>query len=106
MLGALAVTALAFRVVLKRSRPWFAERFALPTKQDIDPRLIGGGVLFGIGWGLSGLCPGPALAALVTAQAGVFVFVGSDDRRLRALQRARPRVRLAAAGHGMTNAPP
>lgn len=77
MLGALAVTALAFRVVLKRSRPWFAERFALPTKRDIDSRLIAGGVLFGMGWGLSGLCPGPALAALVTAQADVFVFVAA-----------------------------
>ena len=77
MLGALAVTALAFRVILKRSRPWFAERFTLPTKQDIDPRLVGGGVLFGIGWGLSGLCPGPALAALVTAQSSVLVFVGA-----------------------------
>ncbi len=75
--GAVAVTWLTFRVVLKRSRPWFAERFSLPTKSDIDPRLIGGGVLFGIGWGLSGLCPGPALAALVTAQSSVFVFVAA-----------------------------
>jgi len=77
MLGALAVTGLAFRVILKRSRPWFAERFSLPTKRDIDPRLVGGGALFGIGWGLSGLCPGPALAALVTAQSSVLVFVGA-----------------------------
>ena len=66
MLGALAVTTPAFRVVLKRRGPWFANRFALPTKSDLEPRLVLGAALFGIGWGLAGLCPGPAVTALVT----------------------------------------
>ena len=72
--GALAVTTPAFRYVLKRHRPWFADAFALPTKTDLEPRLITGAALFGIGWGLAGLCPGPAVTALVTGSVGVFVF--------------------------------
>lgn len=75
--GAVVITGLAFPMILQRSRPWFGERFSLPTKRDVDLRLIGGGVLFGIGWGLSGFCPGPALAALVTGQSSVFVFVAA-----------------------------
>jgi len=77
MLGALAVTAPAFRVVLKRGHPWFANRFALPTKTDLEPRLVLGAALFGIGWGLAGLCPGPAVAALVTARGDIVLFVAA-----------------------------
>jgi uncharacterized membrane protein YedE/YeeE len=75
MLGALAVTAPAFRVVLKRGGPWFANRFSLPTKTDLDPRLVLGAALFGIGWGLAGLCPGPAMTALVTGRGSIVLFV-------------------------------
>ncbi len=75
MLGALAVTAPAFRVVLKRGGPWFATRFSLPTKTDLEPRLVLGAALFGIGWGLAGLCPGPAMTALVTGRGGIVLFV-------------------------------
>ena len=74
MVGALCVTTPAFHYVLKRRRPWFADAFALPTKADLDPRLIIGAALFGIGWGLAGLCPGPAVTALVTGSAGVTAF--------------------------------
>ena len=77
MLGALCVTTPAFRYVLKRRRPWFAPGFALPTKTDLEPRLITGAALFGIGWGLAGLCPGPAVTALVTGSAGVFAFLAA-----------------------------
>ena len=77
MFGALAVATPAFRVCLKRERPWFAERFALPGKTDLEPRLVLGAVLFGIGWGLAGLCPGPALTALVTGEASVVLFVAA-----------------------------
>jgi len=62
--GAVAVGFIAFRVILKRPAPAFAEKYDLPTKTAIDLRLIGGAVLFGIGWGLIGLCPGPAIASL------------------------------------------
>lgn len=60
-----AVTfALAYRAVLARGRPFFADDFALPSARAVDRPLLAGAVLFGIGWGLSGYCPGPALVAL------------------------------------------
>jgi len=72
--GALAVTVPAFRWVVKRSYPLFAAGFVLPTRKDLDPRLIAGAALFGIGWGLAGLCPGPAVTALVTLALPIAVF--------------------------------
>ncbi len=75
--GALLVTIPAFRVILKRPRPLLADGFALPTKSVLDARLLGGAGLFGVGWGLSGFCPGPAVAALATGLAPVFAFVAA-----------------------------
>jgi uncharacterized protein len=63
--GALAVTLLAFAVTPKRSRPWFDEQFHLPTRKDIDSKLVLGSALFGIGWALAGYCPGPGFASLL-----------------------------------------
>lgn len=65
MLGALAVTLPAFALILKRHQPLLATRFHLPQTTALDTRLIVGAVLFGVGWGIGGYCPGPALAALV-----------------------------------------
>lgn len=62
--GALAVSFVAFRFVLGRGTPVLAQKFELPTRTEIDLHLIGGAVIFGIGWGLIGLCPGPAIASL------------------------------------------
>ena len=73
--GALLVTLVGYRLVLKRSGPLFADTFRLPTRSDIDARLIGGAALFGIGWGLAGLCPGPALAGLAFGGSAMAVFV-------------------------------
>ena len=70
--GALLVTIPAFRLILGRPRPLLADRFALPTKSALDGRLLGGAALFGVGWGLSGLCPGPAVVAMVTGLLPVF----------------------------------
>ena len=67
--GAVLVTIPAFRLVLRRQRPVLADGFALPGKSALDARLLGGAALFGVGWGLSGFCPGPAVAALVPALA-------------------------------------
>ena len=63
--GAVAVTAIAFRFVLRLPRPFFADKFYLPTRKDIDLPLILGAAIFGSGWGLAGYCPGPGLTALV-----------------------------------------
>ena len=75
--GALLITIPAFRVILHRPRPILADGFALPTKSDPDTRLLGGAALFGVGWGLSGFCPSPAVAALVTELTPVFAFVAA-----------------------------
>ncbi len=73
--GALLVTVPAFRLIFKRRRPVLADDFELPTKKDVDTRLLGGSALFGVGWGLSGFCPGPAVTALATGLTPVFAFV-------------------------------
>ncbi len=75
--GALLVTVPAFRLILGRPRPVLADGFDLPTKSALDARLLGGSALFGVGWGLSGFCPGPAVAALATGLTPVFAFVAS-----------------------------
>jgi uncharacterized membrane protein YedE/YeeE len=75
MLGAIGVYAVGYRVIVKRSRPLFARAFALPTRRDIDAKLIAGAAIFGVGWGLGGYCPGPALVSLASLGSGVIVFV-------------------------------
>ena len=74
MAGAVAVTFIGFRFVLRRDRPYFAPSFSLPSSTDIDAPLLFGPALFGIGWGLVGLCPGPAIAALVASPQTTWVF--------------------------------
>lgn len=75
MVGAVAVMALAWRIRARMSAPWFGDKFSLPDRGDLDPKLIVGAALFGIGWGLAGLCPGPALASLALSPAAVLPFV-------------------------------
>ena len=75
--GALITTFIGYRVVLRRKTPLFAEKFALPTKTQLDGRLIGGSVLFGIGWGIAGFCPGGALPALGSGRVEVIIFVAA-----------------------------
>ncbi len=72
--GALVPMAIAWRIVRRRTRPIVAEAFHLPATRPIDARLIAGAALFGIGWGIAGLCPGPAIAALVIAPGPALVF--------------------------------
>ena len=73
--GALAVTLPGFPLILQRARPLLAEFFALPTQSKLDGSLIAGAIIFGIGWGIAGFCPGPALAALTSGSPGVALFV-------------------------------
>lgn len=75
MAGAVVVTFLGYRLVLRRPKPVFAELFRLPTRNEIDASLVGGSALFGIGWGLSGFCPGPAITSIPLLAQGTLVFV-------------------------------
>lgn len=75
--GAMIVTFMGYKLVLKNAAPFFEEKFRLPTRKDIDSPLILGAALFGIGWGLAGLCPGPALASLSFAGYNGLIFVAS-----------------------------
>jgi len=73
--GAVAVAFLGFRLTLRRSRPLLAGTFQLPTRRDLDLRLLSGAAIFGVGWGLGGYCPGPALTGLGLGATGTLVFV-------------------------------
>jgi uncharacterized membrane protein YedE/YeeE len=75
MAGAVAVSAAGYRVARRRGRPVLAPRLEIPTRRDLDPRLIAGAAVFGLGWGLAGLCPGPALTLLTVAPAQAVTFV-------------------------------
>ncbi len=73
--GAVLVMALAWLMQRQMLRPLFAEGFSLPDRNDLTPRLIGGSALFGIGWGIAGLCPGPGFAALAIDPVSAAIFV-------------------------------
>ncbi len=73
--GALAVTAALFPLVIRRGAPLFDRQLRLPTRRDIDVALISGSALFGIGWGIAGYCPGPALASLGRPVGAAALFV-------------------------------
>ena len=75
--GALMVTVPAFWSTLKRARPMLAEAFALPRKTRLDGRLIGGATIFGIGWGLVGFCPGPAISSLAYGRQETLIFLAA-----------------------------
>ena len=77
MMAALAVSTPGFMLANGRSQPLLATRSFWPTKTDIDRPLVIGAALFGIGWGLVGLCPGPALESLATLSPGIIVFVAA-----------------------------
>jgi uncharacterized membrane protein YedE/YeeE len=75
MAGAVAVYAVAHAVIRRRARPWFEPRFHVPARADIDAPLIAGAAVFGIGWGLGGLCPGPGIVAAAGGSSSALVFV-------------------------------
>lgn len=75
MVGAIAVAAIAFRIAAKRRRSLLGLPLQLPATREIDGRLAGGSILFGIGWGLAGICPGPALVLLGAGMSKGAVFV-------------------------------
>lgn len=77
MVGALAVMAIAYRIAGARTGPILAGVFRIPTRRDVDSRLVTGAVIFGVGWGLVGFCPGPALSGLALGRHEVYVFVAA-----------------------------
>ena len=74
--GAVVTTFIGYRWMLP-AQPLFAERFQWPTKTDIDARLVAGAAIFGVGWGLSGFCPGPAIGAVVSLRLEPFIFIAA-----------------------------
>ena len=77
MAGALTVTLIGVVIAQRRGRPLLAEKCDWPTKTKIDARLVFGAMLFGVGWGMVGLCPGPAVVNLATLSPQVLVFVAA-----------------------------
>ncbi|MEE4152576.1 MAG: DUF6691 family protein [Erythrobacter sp.] len=89
--GALFMMAVAWLVQPKLAKPLFATSFALPERRDLTPALIGGSALFGIGWGIAGLCPGPGFAALAIAPASALIFIAAMLAGMAALRLAEQR---------------
>ena len=77
MAGGIAVTFIGFRLVLRRAEPIFGGAFHLPTSREIDARIVVGPAIFGVGWGLAGLCPGPAFTALDSGGSAAWIFVAA-----------------------------
>lgn len=75
MLGAIGVAAAPLAWAKGRSRSLLGAPMQLPVKRELDPRLIGGSLVFGVGWGIAGICPGPALAILLSGHWQIVLFV-------------------------------
>ena len=77
MVGAIAVNAVAYRWVRRSAAPLLADSFRITHKRTLDARLVGGAAIFGVGWGLSGYCPGPALVGLAGLHPDTLLFVSA-----------------------------
>ncbi len=75
MLGAIITTSIGYRFIFKLQTPLFSDQFFLPMKKDIDQKLLVGSALFGIGWGIGGLCPGPSIALFLNSPYPLIIFV-------------------------------
>jgi len=75
MFGALVTVAIGFKFIFKQKSPLYDKNFHLPTKHSIDVKLISGSIIFGVGWGLSGYCPGPVIASISYGTLEIFLFV-------------------------------
>ena len=75
MVGAIGVHFVSYRLIRQRPAPWFSDSWQVPSKKQITPALLLGSALFGMGWGLAGYCPGPAVTALASLSWGPVVFV-------------------------------
>jgi uncharacterized membrane protein YedE/YeeE len=104
MIGAIAVYFIATRLVKRRSAPLAGGGFHLPTRRDLEPNLLIGAGLFGIGWGLAGYCPGPGITSLGTGALPALTFVASMavgmllHEGAQRLRKARERAQSVASG--------
>lgn len=103
MAGAVTVSLLGYRLVMRRGRPLCAEKFDVRDRNRIDRPLLAGAAIFGVGWGLTGYCPGPAIASITSGNAGVYVFlaamvVGMLAVRLIGAVRSAPRQPIEMEG--------
>lgn len=75
--GAVSIGMIGYVIRNRRSKPWLADKWYIPTRRDIDKNLVVGSTMFGIGWGLSGYCPGPGLTSLTNNPSEALYFVSS-----------------------------
>lgn len=83
--SALLVTFIGYKFALKRKAPIFEHGFTLPSNRKLDFKLIAGSAIFGVGWGISGFCPGGSLPALGNGSLEIFQFTGARHKRLEPL---------------------
>jgi uncharacterized membrane protein YedE/YeeE len=102
--GALVVTSIGYLFVMKRSTSLLGEALRLPTTKQIDRRLVLGGLTFGVGWGLAGYCPGPALASLIIGGTKPLVFVTAMVAGMAIFELLERRNTVALAAHIVTDA--
>lgn len=94
MIGAVGVHIIAYPLVRKRTSPLLDTRWHVPTRKDITARLFIGSMLFGIGWGLGGFCPGPGVTSLASGDSRVFLFVGAMLLGMIAFKKTEPYLKL------------
>lgn len=75
--SALLISIISYQIVNRMKKPIFEKSFAIPNNKNIDYKLIIGSALFGLGWGISGFCPGPAMASIITFKSEVIIFIAS-----------------------------
>lgn len=101
MVGAISVHFAAYRIIQRRQKPLFTPAFLVPTRRDLDIKLLSGAALFGVGWGLAGYCPGPAIVSLATGSSSALVFFAAMVTGM--LATAKLEQRAAKAAHQLPN---
>lgn len=94
MAGAVGIHIIAYPIVRRRASPLLTTKWHVPDRKDVTPRLILGSMLFGIGWGLGGFCPGPALASIASGDTRAYVFVGAMVVGMILFMKTEPYLRL------------
>ena len=77
MMGAIGINIILYRLTMRRRGPIFAANFTVPRLRRLSPQLFTGSILFGIGWGLAGYCPGPALVSTASGAGSIFMFIAA-----------------------------